>query len=223
MIKRWLSYIIPIPVMKKQSSRSQTLEVTWNDGQLVLDSKNANYSFGSLQRILRYGLKKIGFEKVATMNEILVLGVAGGSVIQTLRKEIKHKNRITGIEIDEEVLEIARTYFHLNEIENLRLIVYDAFEFVLRTKNTFDLIIIDVFDDIQMPNFLFEAFFLHRLYDILNPDGKILFNTMISEYEHFQRNEKYIIDASQYFVVEPLKKVENHNEIIILTKTKKNT
>lgn len=218
MIKRWLSYLFPIAVIKKQSSRSQTLEVTWSDGQLVLDSKNANYSFGSLQRILRYGLLKIGFEKVASMNEILVLGVAGGSVIQTLRTEIKHQNRITGIEIDQDVLEIAKTYFHLNEVENLRLILYDAFEFVLRTKNKFDLIIIDVFDDVKMPNFLFETFFLHRLHEILNPEGKILFNTMILEPQHSQRNEQYILDASQYFRVEPLKQIEKHNQIIILTK-----
>jgi spermidine synthase len=218
MIKRWLSYLFPIAVIKKQSSRSQTLEVTWNDGQLVLDSKNANYSFGSLQRILRYGLKEIGFEKVASMDEILVLGVAGGSVIQTLRKEIKHQKRITGIEIDEEVLEIAKTYFQLDEVENLRLIVYDAFEFVLRTKNKFDLIIIDVFDDIQMPNFLFETFFLHRLHEILNPHGKVLFNTMMLLPQHVQRNEKYILDATEYFTAHPLRKVENHNQIIILTK-----
>jgi len=218
MIKRWLSYLFPIPVFTKQSSRSQTLEVTWNDGQLVLDSKNANYSFGSLQRVLRYGLQQIGFEKVAQMGEILVLGVAAGSVIQTLRNEIKHSNRITGIEIDPEVIEIAKTYFKIHEVNNLRLIIYDAFEFVLRTKNTYDLIVIDVFDDIDMPNFLFETFFLHRIQQILNPHGKVLFNTMTLNSKHHERNEKYLVDAAAYFDVTPLTKIESHNQIIILSK-----
>ena len=52
--------------------------------ELVLDSKNTNYSYGSLQRILRLGLKNIGFDKIVPMDHILVLGVAGGSVIKTL-------------------------------------------------------------------------------------------------------------------------------------------
>ena len=86
---------------------SKNLEVTWANGELVLDSKNTNYSYGSLQRILRIGLESIGFETVLKSEHILVLGVAGGSVIKTLSEEIGFKGRITGVEIDSEVL-IAR-------------------------------------------------------------------------------------------------------------------
>lgn len=53
------------------------------NGKLVLDSKNTNYSYRNLQRILRTGLKNIGFKKINKMSQILVLGVAGGSVIKT--------------------------------------------------------------------------------------------------------------------------------------------
>ena len=59
MIAKFLSYFIPINVYKKNSAVSKTLEVTWNNGELVLDSMNTNYSYGSLQRILRKGLKYI--------------------------------------------------------------------------------------------------------------------------------------------------------------------
>lgn len=70
---------------------SKNLEVTWANGELVLDSKNTNYSYGSLQRILRIGLESIGFETVLKSEHILVLGVAGGSVIKTLSEEIDLK------------------------------------------------------------------------------------------------------------------------------------
>jgi spermidine synthase len=40
-----------------------------------MDSKNTNYSYGSLQRILRKGLQSIGFENIKNCNSILVLGV----------------------------------------------------------------------------------------------------------------------------------------------------
>jgi len=117
MIAKFLSYFIPINVYKKNSAVSNTLEVTWNNGELVLDSKNTNYSYGSLQRILRKGLKYIGFDRIRTFENILILGVAGGSVVKTLAEEVKFKGQITGVEIDPEIVEIANTYFKLNEIK----------------------------------------------------------------------------------------------------------
>ena len=56
MFRRLLSYILPVNVYQKNSVISKSIEVNWNNGQLVLDSKNTNYSYGSLQRILRIGL-----------------------------------------------------------------------------------------------------------------------------------------------------------------------
>jgi len=57
MLRKLLSYIIPIKIYKTKSTLSKTIEVTWANGELVLDSENTNYSYGSLQRILRKGLK----------------------------------------------------------------------------------------------------------------------------------------------------------------------
>ena len=74
MIKKIFSYFIPIKIYETNSVLSKSLEVTWANGELVLDSENANYSYGSLQRILRLGLQNIGYEKIVPMNQILVLG-----------------------------------------------------------------------------------------------------------------------------------------------------
>ena len=81
MIKKLLSFIFPITILNQKSSISQALEITWMNGKLVLDSKNTNYSYGNLQRILRTGLKNIGFKKIKEMSSILVLGVAGGPAL----------------------------------------------------------------------------------------------------------------------------------------------
>ena len=188
MLKKLFSYFIPINVFQQKSNISQTLEVTWINGELVLDSKNTNYSYGSLQRILRKGLKFIGFERIKTMDHILVLGVAGGSVIKTLVNEINFEGKITGVEIDNSVITIANEYFHLNQIKNLEIIIDDAFEFVLKTKNKYDVVIIDVFQDTKMPNFLFETFFINRICYLLQPKGFILFNTMILNEKQKQLN-----------------------------------
>ena len=159
MIKRVLSFLLPIKIHQKKSVYSKNLEVTWNNGYLVLDSENTNYSFGSLQRVLKKGLKYIGYERIQNFNSILVLGVAGGSVIETLKNEVKFQGKITGVEIDADVIELAKKYFGLGSYNNVSIVNDDAFEFVLKTKEKYDLIIIDIFQDTTMPNFLFEDFF----------------------------------------------------------------
>ena len=219
MIKKILSYIIPIKIHTKKSTLSKSLEVTWANGELVLDSKNTNYSYGSLQRILRLGLKTIGVHNIIPMDHVLVLGVAGGSVIKTLVDEIEYKGKITGVEIDSDIINIANQYFNLDKIDQLEIIIDDAFEFVLKTKNKYDLIIIDIFQDTKMPNFLFESFFINRICFLLKSKGFVLFNTMLLDKKDDVRNEKYIAEFDTInFKIKSIPRVENHNELIVIEK-----
>jgi len=219
MFPKIFSYIIPIKIFKKKSSRSKVIEITWSNGELVLDSENTNYSYGSLQRILRYGLRNIGYQKIVNMDHILLLGVAGGSVIKTLVNEIKYKGKMTGVEIDPEIIKIANEYFNLDKINQLEIIIDDAFEFVLRTSKKYDLIIIDIFEDINMPNFLFESFFSKKICSLLNQSGFVLFNTMILDEAHNIRNRKYITEIDKtFYQTKMLPRIEDHNELIIIEK-----
>lgn len=218
MINRLLSYLLPINVYKKKSDFSKNLEVTWNNGQLVLDSENTNYSYGSLQRILRKGLKYIGYERIKQFDSVLVLGVAGGSVIKTLVDEVGFEGKIKGVEIDANVVEIANSYFKLSAIPNLEIVIDDAFEFVLKTKEKYDLIIIDIFQDTTMPNFLFEDFFIYRVNYLLNINGFILFNTMVLGFQDRRRNATYKSKFDSNYSVRMYPKVEVHNELFTIKK-----
>ena len=218
MVRKLFSYFIPITIYQKNSAVSKSLEVTWNNGEIVLDSKSTNYSYGSLQRILRRGLKYIGFERIRNFENVLVLGVAGGSVIKTLIDEIKFKGKITGVEIDETVIEIANRYFKLDKIPNLEIVIDDAFEYVLKTKQTYDLIVIDIFEDTNMPNFLFQDFFINRINSLLNLNGFILFNTMVINKTQEERNLIYKSKFGGNYSLRMYPKIENHNELFTIKK-----
>lgn len=221
MIRKLLSYLIPITIYKNKSSWSKSIEVTWTNGELVLDSENTNYSYGSLQRILRLGLKKIGFRQIKAMNKILVLGVAGGSVIKTLVNEVSFKGTITGVEIDPEIIKVANSYFNLSQIPNLSIVIADAFEFVLQANEKYDLIIVDIFQDTNMPGFLFENFFTEKLCFLLQYKGFILFNTMVLNEKDNFRNIKYVEEFYQpNFKLATIPRVEIHNELILIEKIK---
>jgi spermidine synthase len=218
MIKRLLSFLLPVKIHQKKSVYSKNLEVTWNNGYLVLDSENTNYSYGSLQRVLKKGLKYIGYERIREFQSILVLGVAGGSVIETLKKEIKFDGIITGVEIDPVVVELATKYFGLGKYNNVSIVIDDAFEFALKTKEKYDLIIIDVFQDTAMPNFLFEDFFINRINFLLNVNGFILFNTMVLTKNDTERNFAYRNKFDSNYSVRLYPKIEEHNELFTIKK-----
>lgn len=218
MVQKLFSYFIPITIYQKNSAVSKSLEVTWNNGEIVLDSKSTNYSYGSLQRILRKGMKYIGFERIRNFENVLVLGVAGGSVIKTLVDEIKYKGTITGVEIDAAVIEIANRYFKLDKIPNLEIVIDDAFEYALKTKQTYDLIVIDIFEDTNMPNFLFQDFFINRINSLLNLNGFILFNTMVINKTQEERNLIYRSKFGGNYSLRMYPKVENHNELFTIKK-----
>jgi spermidine synthase len=221
LLNKILSFLFPVTIFKQNSTVSSSIEITWNNGQLVIDSKNTNYSYGSLQRILRRGLQSIGFKNIKDSNSILVLGIAGGSVIKTLVNEIEFKGEITGVEIDPEIISLADKYFKLNEIQNLTIIIEDANQFVQKTNKTFDLIIIDIFQDNSMPEFLFETVFIKNTKSLLIPGGYLLFNTMIHTKSDQERNKLYRNHFNtEEFSTYSLPKVEVYNELFIIQKTR---
>jgi spermidine synthase len=217
-IHKIVSYLYPIKVKEISSERSGSLEVTLVNGKLVIDSENANYSYGSLQQVLKKGLHSIGAEKLQKLENILVLGVAGGSVIKTLKNDFNTDAKITGVEIDPVVIELANRYFKLNSVSNLELVIADAFQFIKTTQETYDLIIIDIFNDSNMPNELFENQFWSSIHKSLNNSGKCLFNTIYTSKKDLQRNQQLTTLLKSKF--KSIKQLKTHriNELFIIEK-----
>lgn len=217
MFKKLLSYFYPITIYNKPSNISQTLEVTLYNGKTLLNTKNTNYSFGSLQTVLKKGLITIGKSEINKMENILVLGVAGGSVVQTLVTDFEFTKNIVGVELDAEIIEIANSYFNLDKIRNFKCVITDAEEFVKTDKNTYSLIIIDIFKDTEMPEFLFEMNFIVSIKQLLNINGYIVFNTMILDGFKNDKINKYLeLFDSENFNKKVLKNVEHYNDLIII-------
>ena len=217
MFKKLLSYFYPITIYNKPSYISQTLEVTLYNGKTLLNTKNTNYSFGSLQTVLKKGLITIGKSEINKMENILVLGVAGGSVVQTLVTDFEFTKNIVGVELDAEIIEIANSYFNLDKIRNFKCVITDAEEFVKTDKNTYNLIIIDIFKDTEMPEFLFEMNFIVSIKQLLNINGYIVFNTMILDGFKNDKINKYLeLFDSENFNKKVLKNVERYNDLIII-------
>ena len=87
-------------IPKKYTSKiSGELEINLVGGKKVLDTKSSNYSYGSLQKLLHIGLEEINFDDI--VQNVLVLGMGGGSIVETIRIDFKSKAFIELVEIDE--------------------------------------------------------------------------------------------------------------------------
>ena len=219
-VKKYLSYLYPIPERKSYSSINGAIEINWNNGQKVIDTRSANYSYGSLQRLLKHGLSKIAPSFWQQCKEVLVLGVAGGSVIETLRKDFSYKGNLTGVEIDPEMIRWMRSEFGIENTSNTQIIELDANYYIRQTKKTFDLIIIDIFIDTNMPDFLFDHSFVDKVFEQLHPQGIVLFNTIFHSKEHRERNQRYFeyLETKTNTIIR-LDQLDGFNEIFLITKT----
>jgi spermidine synthase len=74
---------------------------------------------------------------------VLVLGLAAGSVAHALRT-LDPDARITGVELDAEVVRAARRHFGLGRL-GVEVVLGDALDFLRRDRRRFDLVVEDLF------------------------------------------------------------------------------
>lgn len=206
-----LSYIYPI-TKKVKSVVNGTLEITWYNGKKHLNTKNANYSYGSLQRILKYGLDKLDLTSVRS---ILVLGLGGGSVIETLKTDFSYQGIITAVDIDPEIIDIAKNEFQIEPSKQLHIVCDDAYRYVKNTSETFNLIIIDIFIDVEVPKQFLEIAFWEHIIKIKSANGAILFNASLDTELSQQLEVVISFLKSHLYHVEVFKKVNDTNTLVI--------
>ncbi len=86
----------------------------------------------------------------------LILGLGAG----TVAKLIPQPARITGVEIDPVMLAIGRKYFGLDKIPNLKILNIDAKDYLLKTNDQFDFVLVDLYLGDQCRTFVYTPRFL---------------------------------------------------------------
>lgn len=190
-IKKWLSYVWPFTLKSWQSEYSGRMELILVNGKKVLNTQHANYSFDSLHRVFQQVLKK-HIPLLKPEENILLLGLGGGSVPYIIRREMKINNPLTAIEIDPLMIQIAKEEFDVESLGNLTIIQADAETWISNCYEKYACIIIDIFIDDQVPESIQTIEFLNEIKRILLPGGRLFFNTI-------QRNKNQSIENSTLY------------------------
>jgi spermidine synthase len=153
------------------------LEVALINGRYQLNAGNVNYSFGPLHDAFR----KYFHKDPPVLNadsKVLILGLGAGSVAAILHDELNFQCALTGVEIDEAVVQIARKHFSLDRMSSLTVVIDDAYNFIRNATEMFDLIVIDIYIDDFVPVQFETRAFLTAVSKLLIQGGKVVFNKL---------------------------------------------
>ena len=107
--------------------------------------------------------------------KILIIGLGGGSIPKKLQKEFPSLE-VDVVEIDPEVIQMAKNQFNVRDGKNLRLYAQDGRLFLTRTTNLYDIILIDAYYADAMPFHLATREFFELAQRKLTSNGIIVAN-----------------------------------------------
>ena len=178
-----LSYLFPQRIAIAEGHGGAYLEVVVNNGKLMLNANQSNYSFGGLHLIFEQLFDQIEIRKYDIKN-VLLLGLGAGSVVDLLVNKHGLNCEITGVELDAKVIDFAKKYFDIQKYESLKIVQSDAFAYVQNCSKKFDLIVIDLFVGDTVPEaFASEEFIMH-LRRLTNEKCCVAYNKMTDNVKH---------------------------------------
>lgn len=121
----------------------------------------------------RYASLGLAFRPDA--KRVLIIGLGGGSIPKKYHREFPSME-IDVAEIDPEVIEVAKKYFHFRETDNLRAYAQDGRLFLTRTAKPYDLILLDAYFTDAIPFHLTTREFFQLAQRRLAPDGVLVMN-----------------------------------------------
>ncbi|HZO46287.1 MAG TPA: fused MFS/spermidine synthase [Xanthobacteraceae bacterium] len=109
------------------------------------------------------------------VKRILMIGLGGGS-ISTYYGRAMPDVHIDTVELDQRVIDVAKQYFALRETPRVRYIAADGRVFLNRSKDQYDLILLDAYRGGYVPFHLLTREFYTLVKSRLTPGGAVAFN-----------------------------------------------
>jgi len=196
---------------EKPSAYNNIIVTEDSDGLRVLrfERYGARQSIAKLgePEYLGFAYTKVAFAGLALTEEprrIMVVGLGGGTMPTFLGKYYPNAT-IDAVEIDPDVVQVARDFFGFHEDERVKAHVGDGRAFVENAKEPYDVIFLDAFGTRNVPPHLTTVEFMRAVRRAVKPGGVVVGNIWGRGanplYEHMVRtyqevfDELYILDV----------------------------
>ena len=187
-VKCLMSYVWPVPVWQGQGKYGP-LKLAWEGGHLVVNSGNANQSYGSLHAIWQECLSDQHVPERQVAN-VLILGFGAGSAAGILRKEMAISAPILGVDGDPEMLRLATTVYKVEKLPGIRLLESDALDFLREHDQQYDLVLVDLCHELDLAPGVDEDLFIRGLRKTTAQGGLVCFNTIVHDEKSRLRSQR---------------------------------
>ncbi len=143
------------------------------------------------------------------VQRILMLGMGGGSIAKQLNTLLPNAS-IHIVELRQAVIDIAYEYFQLPNVPEIEAIQEDALVFIKEALSTYDVIIVDIFNDDGLPEAFSTTEFQTNLLNNLSPKGLILFNLWENQAATAQTQTQWVLQYWQSHAVSQSNIVKNY-------------
>lgn len=174
-IMNWLSYLTPLFIYKGKTKSGDIIEIREIFGHKKLDIGGYPQSGASYRRCWKNILSRSNIYKLANNSRVLILGLGGGDLVKIL-KQNKSLWHLTIVELEDEVIKIAKKYFEIESSSKIKIVRSDAKIFIQNNISKYDLIIVDLYSGDDVPKFVTTGKFLKNISIAIKPMGYILFN-----------------------------------------------
>lgn len=150
---------------------------------------------------------------------VLMLGLAGGTAFRVLR-HLLPECRLTAVEIDAEIIELAREHMELDAL-GIEVITTDAYPWLAKNRREFDVVIDDIYlagkTDVFRPR-EWDLALLDHLRRAVAPGGVLAVNLVTGKGHRAMQSATRRILSDAFPVVRSLTTAEGMNEILVAGK-----
>jgi len=161
------------------------LRVTDNDGVRLLKFERNQQSSMHIDDPFATDMEYVGYLHITVAvvpepKRALVIGLGGGTVVKQLWRDHPELS-IETVELDPEVIEVAHALFAVPS-ERIEIICGDGREALNLLPHTYDIVIVDAFDDDHVPRHLTTEEFMREARSSMTEEGAIAWNVFGAVY-----------------------------------------
>jgi spermidine synthase len=148
---------------------------------------------------------------------ILLIGLGGGTVPYQMKTVFNGKISMDIVEINKKMINVASEFLKL-DMSQFNIYIEDGAEFVMRKRNSYEIIIMDAYINDRIPKQFLEEDFIHNAYLALADKGILAINyalrlSLLFEYYMYKRR------LAKYFNLYTISKgTRSSNSILICAK-----
>ncbi len=142
------------------------------------DYMQGGISTDDLDRLI-FEYYRLSFVSLAFMEkrpeDVLFVGLGAGAMPRWFNRYYPGVNTEV-VEIDPEILNVAKEYLHFRETENMKVHISDGRQFIKRAKKRYDLIFLDAYQTDYIPFHMTTVEFLREVKKALRENGVVVSN-----------------------------------------------